>query len=346
VPLFRATAFLVAAGAVLIGTLWGAREWQQAHLAGFLRTYEQAPARSVTPVIRKEGDRLFRDLSAVRPVAPSGSFPLQVRYWVADFDASACGLDVVDLAVAYEAPKPFYDASGTVKLVIGPRSSYLFATYELDGSGTGSYANLRKFLGLALPVDESACLVGVREVTDISAFALLPSVLFRPGWETGVLFQRIGIARPEAALRRPVVTVVSPVGNGMRRDEVMALFARARNVDLRAAGFRSPAVELLAEGFSVRAEAASSFSYLVQLPPRTVASGSYLVAEGEIFQGGISIGLISDGKWIAQVPVSGPNRFRAVIRVDAGTYELTVANNLAGDSLNHLRIDRIGWVEP
>ena len=81
------------------------------------------------------------------------------------------------------------------------------------------------------------------------------------------------------------------------------------------------------------------------MKPRAARQGDLLLAQGRLEHGGLSLGLVKDGQWIAQVPVTTPGDFVVVIRVPLdGAYSVVLANNVTGRSLdNRLTIDRIGW---
>jgi hypothetical protein len=73
-----------------------------------------------------------------------------------------------------------------------------------------------------------------------------------------------------------------------------------------------------------------------------------LIARGRLDDGGISVGLVRDGAWVAQVPVTSAGEFLVVVRTPAdGTYSAVLANNLVGRSFdNHVRLRQFGWVAP
>ena len=63
-------------------------------------------------------------------------------------------------------------------------------------------------------------------------------------------------------------------------------------------------------------------------------------------RGGLTIGLVRDGKWAAQVVVGDVGAFTAVIQPPgAGTYDVIVANNLP-DALREtdVAISKIAWM--
>jgi hypothetical protein len=82
------------------------------------------------------------------------------------------------------------------------------------------------------------------------------------------------------------------------------------------------------------------------MQPAPAAAGSFLLARGYLEEGGISVGLVRNGKWEAQVAVTEPGEFVAIAQAPSdGEYSVVVANNLQGPSLyNNVVIRRLGWV--
>lgn len=97
----------------------------------------------------------------------------------------------------------------------------------------------------------------------------------------------------------------------------------------------------------------TQYSYLAQWEPYRVEfpwfskqSSKYLYAEGELFEGGLTVGLLdASGHWYAQENIIVPGRFRVVIPVrSSGDYSPLVANNTGSGKLNHFEIRSIQWL--
>jgi hypothetical protein len=76
--------------------------------------------------------------------------------------------------------------------------------------------------------------------------------------------------------------------------------------------------------------------------------GSYFVAQGELYSGGMSFGLIKDGRTAGYVHVTTRGPFTIVIEVpEDGLYSLGLANNLdMYTSLeNRFVVSKAGWVK-
>ena len=97
---------------------------------------------------------------------------------------------------------------------------------------------------------------------------------------------------------------------------------------------------------SVRGVADGAATYLATWPPGKAPDGSFLFAEGELYRGGLALGLVRNGRWIAQADVTQVGPFRIMIPVEPGPdYEVILANRLtAGGPLNAFDIQRLGWL--
>lgn len=131
---------------------------------------------------------------------------------------------------------------------------------------------------------------------------------------------------------------------------------------------RSDGVHDDGAGWRVSGVVDAPMSYLLQSHPIRRLAGDRLVASGVVFDGGLTLGLIRDDRWVGFVNVSWPGWFVVSITVpEDGDYELVLANNLrvqpsrleqvAGwlgltswvrppELRNDFRVQRAGWVVP
>jgi hypothetical protein len=120
--------------------------------------------------------------------------------------------------------------------------------------------------------------------------------------------------------------------------------------------------------WSVEGLAQLPSAYLLQWAEEPVDRGATFVARGEVSEGGVEIGFLSDGQWVGSVCVSRPGPFEAVLQIqEPARYGLVVANCITADwwtrskgspaegvlSLfrrGHLRnrfsVSQAGWVTP
>jgi len=118
----------------------------------------------------------------------------------------------------------------------------------------------------------------------------------------------------------------------------------------------------------VRGSAETRYSYLMYFKERSIEPGQYFVAAGQLYEGGVSIGLQYHDQWKGIVNVTTPGPFAIVMRPDPGRYNLVIANNVPTHTWkemirqhgpmgiwealngavrpNWFVLDRVGWTTP
>jgi hypothetical protein len=101
------------------------------------------------------------------------------------------------------------------------------------------------------------------------------------------------------------------------------------------------------DGWTIKGTGDAPYSYLMASKPQITGGNRLLLAAGRLQRGGITVGLLKDAAWAAQVNVTEPGLFTVVIQPPGqGTYEIIVANNLPGPSREiDAAISRIAWIE-
>ena len=96
----------------------------------------------------------------------------------------------------------------------------------------------------------------------------------------------------------------------------------------------------------IRGQAEGPYSYLLVSEVTELRAGDAVLAEGRVYHGGITIGLINGGVWVARVDLDEPGAFVAsVVATKAGPHTLVMANCLRGTDLRTAAVlRRFGWV--
>ena len=96
---------------------------------------------------------------------------------------------------------------------------------------------------------------------------------------------------------------------------------------------------------AVRGVAAGPYSTLLMSPPMQLKAGDAAVAEGKVYRGGVTIGLIVDGQWASRIDVDDPGSFMAVaVATVNGFHTLAIANCVRGeDQRSAVVLHRFGW---
>jgi hypothetical protein len=177
----------------------------------------------------------------------------------------------------------------------------------------------------------------------------------------GVQYGSVTFVEPETGQARDVRLHLWPSDAGIP-DPVLP----RRPLDVRQAVERAPNVTVDAGRWLVRGTVESRYSYLLQFPERPIEKGDYFVAAGSLEEGGVTFGLLRNGRWAGYVNVETPGPFGVVLRPPgAGRYTLVLANSVhtnwsrfvrrhgarglvglaTGDwPPNVLSVDRAGWV--
>jgi len=80
-------------------------------------------------------------------------------------------------------------------------------------------------------------------------------------------------------------------------------------------------------------------------PPTDLAAGDGVVAEGKVYLGGVTIGLITDNQWVSRVDVDDPGSFMAAaVALRSGVHTLVIANCVRSeDRRSAVALHRFGW---
>ncbi len=347
---------LVPATAVAIAllALWlplaALRSYQQPRVKALLAQYLAAEREPIALQAAHEDEE--RTIFLMPPAAASDGAidgPVTVDYVVADFAAGACELLKLDVTFQYSATEPMYDFSRTLQVrppldsgvtrVFFPAYAHAPRRDDTVKAGFG----LR---GIVVPSAAESCLTGLSRVRNPS-MPLMLSLHLPPAWEEATFYQTIvGLESRSNGSNHPNVftdPAELPVTRSLATAEVSG-FSPANVAEI--------AETVSHEGGTWTARGVGGvggrgpFLYLVRMQPTAVSAGSLLLARGRLEEGGISVGLVRNGKWEAQVAVTEPGEFVAIARAPSdGEYSVVVANNLQGSSLhNDVVIRRLGWV--
>ena len=96
---------------------------------------------------------------------------------------------------------------------------------------------------------------------------------------------------------------------------------------------------------AVRGVVEGPYSTLLVSPPTDLAAGDGVVAEGKVYLGGVTIGLITDNQWVSRVDVDDPGSFMAAaVALRSGVHTLVIANCVRSeDRRSAVALHRFGW---
>ncbi len=320
-----------------ISLLYALRAYQQAGVRALLKNYEQLPFGTREMDVSNNTDGTIRLRPSVKSnVAGSDHFPVITGYWGLELDGSACGRSQINVQIQYRYSDPFYNFSRQVTLDTSTPLRYLFHTYSFIGS---TYS---EFDGIDVSEEDFPCIKNFGGIEGFEKLPLLMNLTFREGWENGSLYQTIG--REISNAKRVGSTIFTVPDNLVvskrQADELLArVNGTAANMSVI-----DKKVTIIDGTATFKGDAPTSYAYALQLPAENSKGGRYLVAEGELFDGGLTLGLLKNNQWAGQANITTPGKFKIVMRPEAGEYTAMLAHNVPEQKFNHFRLTKLGWV--
>jgi hypothetical protein len=201
----------------------------------------------------------------------------------------------------------------------------LYDLWRRDGAGTDADVRAVTAEALAVPEEDESAMPPL-SVLDACRFS----------------YERLHAAtlNDGAYPASPIRVLLDPPHTMPRAGWLTARVKPVRRPALVADRVRWRAVRL-----AYRGEVEGPYSYLLQSKPVSLKTGDAAIAEGHVHQGGITIGLVKDGRWASHVDVVDRGPFlAAAVAVEPGAHALVVANCLHGAGRRTgVILRRFGW---
>jgi hypothetical protein len=348
--LISAGALWCALGIMILGPLWILRRYQQPRVRQLLQTIVDAPREQLPTVRVPIGNGLMRVETPTLTEHVQNDDAVHSVYLLAEFGGNHCETLKLDVTYRYAATHAPFDFTRTIKiqppLSDRPVQVFLPAYYRRPPPNAALHEGFG-LAGLELPASAADCLTGLSRVRDSAQTPVLLDLHLRPHWEDSTLYGTIaGVESRVPPDEFPEVHTFPP-DLAVKRSLLMAQVQPFVPADIAK---RSSTFQMLAHEWRVSGVGGvggrGPFLYLVEMKPRFLKRGSFVVAEGRIEKGGLSFGLVRDVEWVAQVPVIHTGEFAVVVQVPAdGEYRIVLANNLTGTSLmNKLVVREAGLI--
>lgn len=300
-----ATAALVAAFVVIPVPVL--RAYQANHLTGLVSEFLRQELVPMTVAFEPLDDhRWLAHWSDVRGV-PSRLEGLSTAYYLAEFRADG-PFSAMAIGIRYAAAPDWRPCGLMRALSTSPGTArFIFPAYSVDGES--------RFEGIELGPEMRRRLAGVYRVS-MGPGGLPMDFRLAADWEQRRLFQRlvgeerlradevgVGVfAAPDrCASRMPYLDATLDPRLSIAADDIA--FVDAERVTLEPAGI------------AVDGSVDSTATDLLRFHQVTLAQGDALVARVRIRQGGMAIGLLKDGLWVARVHVPRPGLNVVVVPV-------------------------------
>lgn len=352
----RVAVLAVAVAVVLIVPLWVVREYQASKVSAILTDILTTPRRPLMSRMEAVDATRVRYLAGSLPaneMAAAHPGFVTSEYLLARFGGTKCEALRIPIHLDYQGTFPVADTvaaeSGRALSVSLPPDSptevtvvapvfYRYA--RQDDTNRLSY----QFLGLEINADDRDCLTGLERIADTQRFPLLLSAVLAPGWQRSTLYQtlrwenRSGAALMNFATAPRDLRITRAILN--RTLQPVPVQSRADEMQETSQG------HLSMDGIGGIGTATGQFVYLLEGRPQQVAAGDQLIVDGELRGGGLSIGLVRDGRWLIQTPVVKRGRFLAVVEVPSdGVCTVVIANNASPQDVgSRFDVRRFGWL--
>ncbi|MEO7134080.1 MAG: hypothetical protein ABI024_07645 [Vicinamibacterales bacterium] len=320
-----------------------ARLYQASNVARLFSAYESAEVTRIdaTQVLQPDGQILLA--VPLQPAEQPEHF-IDTNVLVITVGGDQCDADVVPLRLRYRAVPHFVDLTRQT-IVPAPAAGQgparlLFPVYSLGARSRGRESP--RFVGVEVAPAEAPCIQSLARFKKPDKFPLLLESMLLPDWRQRPLYEALrGLEPPSDSWRIENYSIPHELRPGGRWLSELAS-------DNSPATYRSPQVRKLDDReIEVRGNAASSAAYLLSWGDASRAKGSVFFVEGELFEGGLTAGIQANEKWVQQVNVLRPGRFRVAIQVEEpGAYGAVLANNQQQGLYARIIISRYGWLPP
>jgi hypothetical protein len=330
--------------------LWLLRQYQQDHVRRLLHGIVDAPRADLAAIRLQTASGGVRFESPLLTQGLPSDDGVHAEYVVAELGGARCDALKLDVTERYTATARPYDFTHTVTVPTPLSDSpvqVFFPAYFRRPRSTDLAQDGFAFAGLELPGPAADCLIGLSRVRDPSQVPILLDLQLGPHWEEVTPYATI--AGVESRMNPPGVYAFP---TELPRSVVQRSL-RARSVSFQPADIakQSKTFQMLEHEWRVAGVGGvggrGPLLYLVEMKPRHLDKGSFVIAEGRIEKGGLTFGLVRGDAWTAQVHVTQTGAFTVVIKVaEEGDYKVVLANNLRGMSSlnNRLVVARAGLV--
>lgn len=339
----RVVALTVALAAAVTVPVFATRRYQTYRVAELLSSYEAAGTEPVDTTVAASADRRRVLLRTPLGGAEGTSAYVDSGMLVVDLGGDRCDYDAVSLTFHYRAMPPATDLSAERTVAVPPigqgTTRVLFPVFT---PGSKTISPQTSFEGLELPPDQQDCVVRVQRFARPSSFPLLLEATLPATWKKDRLYETVrGIERENTEWVYENLSVPEGERVGRRMLEHLEPVVAAPT-------FRSPLVKRLTDTeIDIIGTPKTSADYLLTWPYEQRRRGAGFFVECEILEGGLTIALQQQDKWVRHINLYRPGRFRIVLRLDDdGRYGPIVTNHLIHGPHNHATITRYGWLAP
>lgn len=334
----RALAVAVTLAVIVIVPLITARAVQAQTVHALLQGYADAPSDAVELIDHPlPGGGVAVDLAPTdqaEGVLPADQTKTEL-YAIA-LGGSSCDRLTVDLTLRYRTShaNPNFTYTRLVAIGRAPETTRVFLpafTYR-SGDRPGEGVVWYRPGSIEVAAGQRSCLTAVSRVRGIESMPMMVTAVLPPGWERETPFQTLSDVE-----RRPRVVPILRTDPGALAiagtvvdSNAIKSFSRPTDAADIADVVQTADGRWIVSGRGGLGGRGRMF-YLAQFRNTPLKAKQFIVAEGTLTQGGLSLGLVRNGSWAAQVQLTEPGPFMIMIEApESATYDVILANNLAG----------------
>ncbi len=327
--------------------LGSAIAYQNYSLTKLFVKYEHAKLKSL-PIVKavKHDEYTFLQLPDFTTGGTVGS---GVGYGIlaVKFNQRLCKLNPLFLRVKYHTAASaekypalynYNNLTHTVSVNASGITKIFFPVYRESGG---------HFIGIELPNEEKKCFISANKVVDVSQFPMEIIVKLPDNWRKLIKHQTIG-ERSFFEIELPKTLYVFPANIQLPKT-VWQQKLQTMKLQRHTTIFRVHGDKYVIKGRpKSRFDNIASFASKIITSAELAKANYYLLAEGELYQGGFRLGFSRNKHFLpdAIIGVRQHRKFKLAIKIiKPGVYTPTLANNLVHLGENNFIISKIGWLK-
>jgi hypothetical protein len=338
----RALLVSLTLAALVIAPLATARAYQQRSVTRLFSEYESAAVVSAGSSAVQQGDG---EVLVPVALATSERLPHYIETNVLSIQVGGaqCDTDMLPVTFRYQAQPPFGNLTRQQFVAVPPAGGttrLIYPAYTLGARGRPQGAI--RFVGIELPARHLSCIQSIERFTQPERFPLLLEARLVSDWRQRPLHEALRNVEPMPE-NLQTQYYSDPEGFQPSRSSLPRLVREPSMTSFRS----RQVVQLDEHGIDIRGRADTPDAYILVWPYQEKPKGSVFFLEGQLHEGGLTVGIQQNDRWALQVNVLRPGPFRASLRLpESGRFGAILANNLQQGANAHITVTRYGWLPP
>jgi hypothetical protein len=366
----RVMGFAVGLLLIILFPLLALRQYQSWHVGNLLNKYLQAD-KELLPLVQLPLDNDKVLVTSPGRFKPAPERSISAEYLVAEFSGNRCGYSTVWPVLRYASSSERVDFSRSVSINLmnaDTKTTRLFFP-AISYNHVINWQAYTYFHGIEMSREQVSCLRALYRIKNPNQLPILLTIITPFAEKQGTLYQKIYALETDNNIHTVPSTMTSADIKDVLHRQLSPLTAEdidfkddivAKGVDkwiikgyatfqkdpcLSPVSDRS--LSTLAGTLFVDVNIAHVDTDLLITKERLLRKGTYFIAQGMMYTGGVTFGLVKDGQTAGYINVANRGPFTVIIEVpEDGMYSLGLANylDLYTSLENNLILNKIGWV--